>query len=58
MNYNCEKNVVSDLWKGRVMLGDSVLQGIKTWIGIRLKESAGMIILSLAKSFSHPLLQD
>lgn len=51
MGYNCKKNVVSNLWKGRVMSGVSVLQRIKIRFGVYFKGSAGMIIFSLFKWF-------
>lgn len=51
MDCNCEKNVVSNLWKGRVMAGVSVLQRIKIRFGVYFEGSAGIIIFYLFKWF-------
>lgn len=49
MDYNCEKNVVSNLWKGRVMAGVSVLQRTNIWC--YFKGRAGTRIFSSLKQF-------
>lgn len=54
MDYNCEKTAVSNLWKGRVMAGISVLQRMKITFGVDFKGSAGIIIFSLFKWFLTP----
>lgn len=47
MDYNSGKNVVSNLWKGRVMAGAKVLQRTKAWC--YFKGRAGTRIFSLFK---------
>lgn len=49
MDCNCEKNVVSNLWKGKVMAGVSVLQRIKIRFGVYFEGSAGIIVFYLFK---------
>lgn len=48
MDYNCEKNVVSNLWKGRAMAGAKVLQRT---LWCHFKGRAGTGIFSLFKWF-------
>lgn len=49
MDYNCEKSVFSNLWKGRGMAGAKVLQRTNVWC--YFKGRAGMRIFSLFKWF-------
>lgn len=49
MDYNCEKNVVSNLWKGRGMAGAEVLQRTNVWC--YFKGRAGTRMFSLFECF-------